>query len=131
MSNTQINRDSSTHHRVQASGNPGGTTRTVIYVDGKAVRFKRSSDGGTPSKRGCHRRGLECRLDTTVANDKGSACHPRKPLAGRRAGGQESAGANKGKVAGADDHAVAGTRKLDRTPRHRQDFHRYAKCSGR
>lgn len=109
-----------------------GTSDARIYVNDKAIHRQRSSDGGASDKRRCHRRRLERRFDPTVADTStGIRKRASESMAGRRAGGEESAGANESKVTGTDDHALTGTRKLDRTPRHRQDVHRYAKCPGR
>jgi len=110
--------------------------RTRIHVDDKEVHPQRSSDGGASGKRRCHGRRLERRLDAAVANDAAGAGirdddDAGKSLAGQRAGGEEPAGANESKVAGTDDHAVAGTGKLDGAPRHRQNVHRDAERPGR
>lgn len=92
---------------------------------------KRCSDGRAAGKRGRDRRRVERRVDAAVADAATGGGHRRKPVDRRRAGGEKSSGADQGKVAGADDHALAGTGQLDRAVGHGENVHCHAKRQGR
>lgn len=117
-------------HRVQFrpnSGNENMWRRT--HTKSLKASVKRYSDGRASGKRGRDRRGVERRVDATVANAVAAADlgHRGKPVDRRRAGCEKPARTNQGKIAGADDHALPRTGQLDRAAGHRENVHCHSK----
>ena len=117
-------------HRVQLRPNSGNEDmRRRTHAKSLKASVKRYSDGRASGKRGRDRRRVERRVDTTVADAVAAAGlrNRGKPVDRRRAGSEKPARTNQGKIAGADDHALAGTGQLDRAAGHRENVHCHSK----
>lgn len=114
---------------MQFRPNSGNETDRQAYIKSLKAWIKRFSDGRTASERGRDRRRFERRVDAAVTDAVAAARfgHHRKPVDRRRAGSEKPARTDKGKVSGADDHALPGTGQLDGAIGHRENIHCHSK----